>query len=56
MSIAEVVYECPDIYRTKDACIKAFAEGIGMEWIHVPDDGNCFYHTLQRFFRDVWKL
>ncbi len=54
----EIVYLCPsrrnpklDYTKSVDRCITEFEDNSGYTFIDVTPDGNCFFHTLELYFK-----
>lgn len=49
--ILSTVLECVPPFQTLSKCTKEFVKRENFKVIEVPDDGNCFYHTLAKYYQ-----
>jgi hypothetical protein len=48
---ADVVFVCLTGRTADNLCIKDFSDNAILQFEDVPPDGNCFFHTLEKYYR-----
>jgi hypothetical protein len=48
---ADVVFVCLTGRTADKLCIKDFSDNANLQFEDVPPDGNCFFHTLEKYYR-----
>ena len=48
---ADTVFICKHGRTSDDLCIKDFTDDFNFIFDDVPDDGNCFFHTLELYYK-----
>jgi hypothetical protein len=48
---AELIFTCKDKRTSDKLCIADFSEQFNFRFENVKPDGNCFFHTLEKYYR-----